>query len=59
MDTAIRMMQNPSLILSILYLAYRIGLPSPVVAAEVGVRAPHVRQVLRKANLVARDLGLA
>lgn len=50
-----------SLLLAILYLAYRNGMRSPAVAATVcggdgSVSPPFVRQILGRANMIARSL---
>ena len=58
LDTSIRIgMEGPRLLVKVLYFAYRLGMSSPNVAAECGLTACGVRQLLRKMNRAARVLG--
>ena len=46
------------LALAVVYYFYRLGWDSPTVASELGLRAPHVRQICARMNRAARRIRL-
>jgi len=58
LDTVLVMEQNiATKVLMIAYLYYRLGLDSVEVAAECGIKPPHVRMLLLRLRTTAAELG--
>jgi hypothetical protein len=57
-DTSIRLYDGgPAFIAGIVYFYYRCRYKSGEIGSELGIKAPHVRQLLRRLNLVAQGLN--
>jgi hypothetical protein len=57
LDTALRVDENAAAyITAVLYLSYRVRMNSTQVASELGLRPPHVRQILYRCNIIAKRI---
>jgi len=57
LDTVLRVNDHiAATIAGVLYLSWRCNMDSPAVGAALGMKPPHVRQILRRANIIARKL---
>lgn len=56
-DTQLRILERPAVLAMIPYLYYRVPMGSVGVAEQVGLRPPHVRQILFRMNEIAEELN--
>jgi hypothetical protein len=57
LDTALRVDENPTAYISaVLYLSYRARMNSTQVGSALGLKPPHCRQILHRANIIAKQI---